>query len=239
MEAFVNMFLDVAAKVGVFVSIAFIALGLIYISFQEWIRAWKNRAGHFDKHHEYRKEIQEFGVKLITIGALIGSLMFTGLAFQRSQREFSAKIRPFLRAEPIVFEGGGLYEIVRTDSVPQARFRFRIDNVGTIPAYSVSTSRVLTVGNYRRMSEERERSLTVFPGDNVGVILPFNLTKDDAEMLQVLGKREGGRELILELTLSYRGRKSTRERPFYTSYKVVFSSPTQYRIENVEADELE
>lgn len=149
--------------------------GLFYLLFSERVRRWKvSRYYSYGRYHKTREEIAEKGLKLLTLGAALMSVLYTGLSYEHSIKEFGITRRPFVRAQP-VRQQGAFYRVIEGGLGPRIHFLFEATNVGSLPAYRVAFVETLKIGNVTTQSENRDEYGVLLPGDLLGIHRPFSV----------------------------------------------------------------
>lgn len=222
--------------IGSLVAIMSFIYGLLCLFFQERVRRIKAQLRHYDRKHKARKEIREFGIQLITLSAILGSLIYTGLGYDVSRREFNARNRPFLKSEPLFFDGGSYYELSERDRGVQIKFKFKILNVGSVPAYDVIITKTLRSGDKlaKGLVGPREEQV-IFPGDNRWVDFGF-IASHESMSTEDLTKKIQDSEILLGLRLDYRGLEKDSKRLHYTEYEIRFPNANRHDLVTVKAD---
>jgi hypothetical protein len=156
-----------------------------------------------------KQETRKFGVELITVSALIFSIIYSVRNYELTNQEFNLRNRPFIRARPVYYEGGDLYQVTQTwPGAFRLNFQLNIYNVGSVPATDIKINKQIEISGLPASEFQTgvDNPQVVFPGDSIPVTSYFGMSskktlsevKEDIEV----------REIRLRYLIEYRGVKN-------------------------------
>ncbi len=173
---------------------------------------------------------------------LIVSVLYTGIGYRLSQREFSARNRPFLKID-WPSNSSPVYAISQIENNRVGiSFEFNVQNVGPIPAYDVNISSRLFIGDEEdRLAEPDNSVQVIFPGDTRLFLSSHSYTRKDRKLLTVedFRRETQDKKLILRCDITYRGVQSHNAKPYYSKFVLSFPSETRVQSESIEADRVQ
>jgi hypothetical protein len=222
----------------IFLAVLFFVTALLCIFWPEGVVNFKTYLKHYNKGHEERKDVRNFGMQLFAVLGIIFSFIYSTQNYQLAIRQFEIQNRPFLRTMPKEISANKYVDFKETPpghSRIEVTIPISVKNEGRTPAHNTKFFFSIAIGKLSEnlgVQEIKDRAFVLFPGEDITLKPIFEFKDLDLKTMTEIMSSLG---LILELKIEYSGlTKATNQ--YFTVYKIQYIAEREPEVISIKTD---